>query len=941
MLIELELEKHFNVKSNKFKNVFSSRIALGLEANNNFTCIELSKKKVPFFVISYFGTEQGNIGKIVVPKFKNQLYSNYERIESLTFKSWEQAHSAKITCLLNQIISNEELLFSGSIDNKIKLWKIDIDSINEYNYYSTISSDIGHQGGINSFAFSHTLNCLLSCSLDQSIRIFKINVIESFTKKDFKITLIKVFKDFYRNIDFYKLNNSEEIISCYKQAYKIKIEDSCLANNSNCDISVNTKNNKKSFKNNNFLTNKNKGSFYINNLIIKEDEDVIIFASDSLGSIHVIEYKHYTERTKAVNYVPILSNKSNQNKLIKFNHIKSNLKYDNSNSIKLVKENNNCLDITSYIKKSKTNVFKPLDVANNSTKSNNCELSFKKELVVYNNCASNKSKSKDLIQSKTILKQAFNNKLSICEYSKDNHIKYKVNSKYDCNDKKSQSFFNNTHNSDISLDKSKELFEKKNIFDSNKINNKQIFIEKDKSISIITSKNYKKHKKYNSNSSLNNRFTKSEVEVSKINKQDKSVNLPSIDKKKKKLKYKSKSKNNINKSNKNNNNNDNNNYIRAVNNKKSSISFFSKYSRKCIRLSSALTSPKKHYNIKDNYISSNNILNKYTKILQYSTNPDNKKDVSDNNIIKSNINDKYTKESLNLLNTKSIDEIYDNNKKIHTKNKIDLNNLNTNRNDTQISYNINLIDKNNSILKNNNKNNTNLLIDINAANSNYNNNIKNDKKNFNNIDNIYLSKDKPNKKIKYNKFNYIKAINLHKYEVISICVSNIDNTVYSVSNNKETIGICLMDLKKKLKAKNLFKSEYTKVVYINKHKELITTDDKCNIVFIQIYNNIQTKVKPPGIINVNTTEKINNNSLTTGNYYLNKNLKIIDIKYVYIDTSETKELLHLITCEDYFIYKIKREQRVVNSNYHDKEVICVFSIEPAVENNCKIIEDSL
>jgi hypothetical protein len=95
-------------------------------------------------------------------------------------------------------------------------------------------------------------------------------------------------------------------------------------------------------------------------------------------------------------------------------------------------------------------------------------------------------------------------------------------------------------------------------------------------------------------------------------------------------------------------------------------------------------------------------------------------------------------------------------------------------------------------------------------------------------------------------------------------------------------------------------------------QELICGDEKGGITFIKIFNKSEIRIK-------------------------SRDGKILNIQNIEI-LPDQQNLLVLY--EDYCeIYRIKRETKVLNLEYHDAEIIKVFVIEP-VKKNEKIIEDA-
>lgn len=93
---------------------------------------------------------------------------------------------------------------------------------------------------------------------------------------------------------------------------------------------------------------------------------------------------------------------------------------------------------------------------------------------------------------------------------------------------------------------------------------------------------------------------------------------------------------------------------------------------------------------------------------------------------------------------------------------------------------------------------------------------------------------------------------------------------------------------------------------------MICGDEKGGVTFIKIFNKSESRIKT-------------------------KEGKILYVQNIDI-FPEYQHLLVLF--EDYMeIYRIKRETKILNVEYHDAEIINVFVIEPVKKKN-KIIEDA-
>ncbi len=93
---------------------------------------------------------------------------------------------------------------------------------------------------------------------------------------------------------------------------------------------------------------------------------------------------------------------------------------------------------------------------------------------------------------------------------------------------------------------------------------------------------------------------------------------------------------------------------------------------------------------------------------------------------------------------------------------------------------------------------------------------------------------------------------------------------------------------------------------------MICGDEKGGVTFIKIFNKSENRIKT-------------------------RDSKIIYVQNIDLFTDQ-QHLLVLF--EDYCdIYKIKRETKILNVEYHDAEIIKVFVIEP-LKKKGKIIEDA-
>lgn len=282
MQITLDSEKMFHIKNPKL-NIFSSKIKYDVGNQIKYTCIAQSSSTKRSFheQIFFFGMSNGQILRIRISRQKT-LYSNYERLDVLTFQCYDNVHSGPISQILSKEISDEEIIFSAGADSRIKLWKIDIDEFNQFHYYRTFPSDICHVGSVIDIKFVNSENILISCGTDVTIRFFKINIIMKNNIREFEPSLtnvIKKFPDVPRNIEFksFKLNTNIYLITC---------------------------------------------------LSIREEDVIQLYAGDSLGNVHIFEMynpiyesakssekrKHLGEKMHKRNATTLKQNETNKDK---------------------------------------------------------------------------------------------------------------------------------------------------------------------------------------------------------------------------------------------------------------------------------------------------------------------------------------------------------------------------------------------------------------------------------------------------------------------------------------------------------------------------------------------------------------------------------------------------------------------------------------------------
>ena len=280
MLIQFEKEKEYQIKEDKMK-IFSSDLKYDLIKNSFYTSQCFSEKSMQYFYSFYLGLSNGYIARIKIPK-GGFLYSKFEHIEMLSFGNVENKHSGSITCILSKIISDEELVFSSSTDGKIKIWRMDVDIIKYNYYYKTLPDDISHLGGVLDMVYAKSENFLITCGNDKSVRIFKVNTYYDNIKKEFNCTLMSIIKDFPKGINIKtsaKMNRVES-------ANKI----------SDVQRPVSIRKDK--------LTQKQmKNQFVITKLSIRDEECVHLYAGDSTGTVHVFEYRTYTNKSEVFSNV--------------------------------------------------------------------------------------------------------------------------------------------------------------------------------------------------------------------------------------------------------------------------------------------------------------------------------------------------------------------------------------------------------------------------------------------------------------------------------------------------------------------------------------------------------------------------------------------------------------------------------------------------------------
>lgn len=95
-------------------------------------------------------------------------------------------------------------------------------------------------------------------------------------------------------------------------------------------------------------------------------------------------------------------------------------------------------------------------------------------------------------------------------------------------------------------------------------------------------------------------------------------------------------------------------------------------------------------------------------------------------------------------------------------------------------------------------------------------------------------------------------------------------------------------------------------------QELIIGDDKGGLNFIKIFNKSEIK------------------------------LRVMHQKIIFVQTMEIfndQEHILVLTEDNLDIYRVKRETKVINVQYHDAEIIKLFVVEPVKVDN-KIVEDA-
>ncbi len=111
---------------------------------------------------------------------------------------------------------------------------------------------------------------------------------------------------------------------------------------------------------------------------------------------------------------------------------------------------------------------------------------------------------------------------------------------------------------------------------------------------------------------------------------------------------------------------------------------------------------------------------------------------------------------------------------------------------------------------------------------------------------------------------------------------------------------------------NSSKSHFTALTINYFTQELICGDDRGWLTFIKIFNKSEIKLK----------------ALSSRIFYL-KNLEIFpDQEHILVASEESLE-----------IFKIKRETKIFNVQYHDAEIIKLFVVEPTKIDK-KIVEDA-
>lgn len=955
MLIELNHEKTYHVKDKKLQ-IFNSQVKFDLGKTNRFISMCQSDKEEKYFFSFYFGMGNGQILKLTLSKQLSQ-YKKYEKLSILTFTCWEEIHSGEVSSVLSKVIGTEEIIISGAVDGKIKLWRIEIDEFNQCNYYKTFSEDISHQGGIIKLAYAKTENFLFSSSKDKSIRIFKIQIINVVgLRTEYNPVLVSVIKDFDIGVkvDYNTIGKGDDGLNNFHS--KKKHQTIGIGNNDK-----------------NFL-DRGKDNVIITSLVIKDEDCIYLYAGDSQGTVHLYEYFDSNSGIKKNNF--LLNSGSNQN-----SSSKNNL---NFSSQKVVSNSNN-----TNTKNNDSNTNNNENVNNNFKNSTNNFTSYHSSALNIN-----KSKEKNLSkkQSEFVLLNQSNNANSSLNDKENNEKEIRENKKN--NRKVAIDIDSNTYHIG---DNRKRARTKPNLINTSKCASKKLSdkVFNDANINdetcqtkrefpnIENENNEKDHIppktmrsgfKNGNNTSTNfylNRLNSSKTDLeakrlksSKLNKNDFNTSRSSYNHDKKLLLNKlnstieKKIDSNVllhsksgfnNKNSLNFNNNDNN---------------LSKQESKQALLNKKSTKNRIFSNM--NVSNSKSNLNINSNILAQ---PQSKM-ILNNNLKKKNRSGTIGNNGSYLESKQSEDSVLDFHNKMkynaHYKSSKKMTNQENNHNNSSFIYDYN---NNNSAYYNINSNDY-IMSQVQTNNNNFNykpletpatinpysnNNfsepwgtgVRDWKKELENEYNIQLpkiSKDLVNNKdvfVKVNKamFNnkkrvvkehkyksaydrpfviekkknplgknwtYLSSFKFHNYEITDLVCSLHDSTFYSISNTRRVVGFSPFDNKIYLDSANYFKSYFTTLIYSQKHKELITGDDKGNITFIQIYNNFQSRVRDEHLSNLNI-----------------KDMMLFEV-------FEGKENLLVLSEECIKILSIKREQKLAIKKYHDKEVIKVFIIEPYV-----------
>lgn len=102
--------------------------------------------------------------------------------------------------MINEIIDGYSMLFTGGIDNYIKIWNTEVDDPKIPYYTKTL---FGHKGAIISLGYCKTKSLLFSSSIDKTLRIWKMD--DNFVKVMNPVfNLFQVLKVFYYHYIVYR-----------------------------------------------------------------------------------------------------------------------------------------------------------------------------------------------------------------------------------------------------------------------------------------------------------------------------------------------------------------------------------------------------------------------------------------------------------------------------------------------------------------------------------------------------------------------------------------------------------------------------------------------------------------------------------------------------------------------------------------------------------------